>query len=114
LQIVDGPTAVPASNHALLLWVKDDLFVATPNPGLLSQMGSILEHPAANPFKASAFHNRVAAVYQDGAGWLFSGDFKKILAQHGSSPDRHAEALGILDFQDLVVNRREGTGRTET
>ncbi|MEA2691050.1 MAG: hypothetical protein QOJ16_437 [Acidobacteriota bacterium] len=116
LQIVDGPNAASAGadSHTLLLWVKDDLFVATPNAGLLSRMGSILEHPAANPFRQSGFHNRVAEVYRDGAGWLFSGDFKKLLAAHAPSPNSHAEALGILDFQDIVVNRREGSGRTET
>ncbi|HEV7518913.1 MAG TPA: FecR domain-containing protein, partial [Thermoanaerobaculia bacterium] len=114
LQIVDGPNAVPAGTHALLLWVKDDLFVATPNAALLAGMGSILEHPAANPFRQTGFHNRVAEIYRDGAGWLFSGDFKKLLAAHTPSPNSHAEALGILDFQDIVVNRREGSGRTET
>jgi ferric-dicitrate binding protein FerR (iron transport regulator) len=119
LQIVEGPNAVPASadKHTLLLWVKDDLFVATPSAALLSKMGSILEHPAANPFRQSGFHNRVAEVYRDGAGWLFSGDFKQLLAAHApssASSHNHAEALGILDFQDIVVNRREGSGRTET
>jgi hypothetical protein len=119
LQIVDSPNGAATSgasgdSHTLLLWVKDDVFVATPNAALLSRMGSILEHPAANPFRQAGFHNRVAESYQEGAGWLFAGDFKKLLAAHPQSPGSHAEALGILDFQDIVVNRREGSGRTAT
>ncbi len=94
--------------------MKDDVFVATPNAALLSRMGSILEHPEANPFRQAGFHNRVAESYQEGAGWLFAGDFKQLFAAHPQSPGSHAEALGILDFQDIVVNRREGSGRTAT
>jgi ferric-dicitrate binding protein FerR (iron transport regulator) len=117
LILVDGPNApnTPgADDHALYLWVKDDVFVATPSAALLTRMGSILAQPAANPFVQASFHNRVAQSYQEGAGWLFAGDLKKLFADHTSSPGSHAEALGILDFQDVIVDRHEGTGRTET
>ncbi|HZF14089.1 MAG TPA: FecR domain-containing protein [Thermoanaerobaculia bacterium] len=120
LILVDSPNAanIPntpgADDHALYLWVKDDLFVATPSAALLARMGQVLAQPAANPFRQASFHARVAQSYQEGAGWLFAGDLKKLLADHPGSPDSHAEALGILDFQDVIVDRHEGTGRTET
>jgi ferric-dicitrate binding protein FerR (iron transport regulator) len=116
LQIVDSPnvTPNPADTHTLLLWVQGDLFVATPSAALLAEMGTIVAQPAANPFLQAGFHNRVAESYQEGAGWLFAGDFQKLLAAHPPSADSHAEALGILDFQDVVLNRREGSGHTAT
>jgi ferric-dicitrate binding protein FerR (iron transport regulator) len=116
LQIVDSPNGTPSSTdtHTLLLWVQGNFFVATPSAALLAEMGTIVAQPAANPFLQAGFHNRVAESYQEGAGWLFAGDFQKLLAAHPPSAGSHAEALGILDFQDVVINRREGSGHTAT
>src|SRR4029079_7377071 len=98
------------SHDGLLVWIRDDLFVATPSAGLLARMASVLEHPEANPFRATAFHDKVAEAYGDGAGWLFSGDLKALIhdGPRAGESDRTAESLGILDLDHVIVDRREG------
>lgn len=122
LAIVDGPadspdTAPAAGNHPLLLWPAGGYVVAAPSAALLSKMAAVLAAPGANPFAGTPFHARVAAAYQDGAGWLFAGDLKAILARQGnpSAEDSSiAGALGLADLDGFVVDRREAPGRTET
>jgi hypothetical protein len=125
LTLVDGPpaaTTVPAATaagHALFLWPQGQFLVAAPSAALLSRMAGVLAQPGANPFVQSAFHARVAEAYRDGAGWLFAGDLKAILARRhggGSAPaaSATAEALGLLDLDGFVVDRREAPGKTET
>jgi hypothetical protein len=79
-------------------------------------MAAVLADPAASPFRATAFHDKLAASYGDGAGWLFAGDLKTLI-RHGHQPgevDRTAESLGILDLDHVIVDRREGPdGHTE-
>lgn len=116
LRVVDGPDGATTGDDVLLAWVSDDVLVATPTPALLARMGAVLADPAANPFAATSFHDRVAAAYADGAGWLFSGDLKTLI-RHGDRPgevDRTAESLGILDLDHFIVDRRDQGGRTET
>jgi len=119
LAIVDGPDAAPAAGHALLLWPQGPFFVAAPSAALLARVAAVLARPDANPFVRTAFHDRVAAAYRDGAGWLFAGDLRAILARrHGDgtapSDSSTAEALGLLDLDGFVVDRREGPGKSET
>ena len=121
LAIVDGPGAAPAVGHPLLLWPAGGYVVAAPSAALLSKMAAVLAAPGANPFAGTPFHQRVAAAYQEGAGWLFAGDLKAILARKGnpaaeaaSADSSLAGALGLADLDGFVVDRREAPGRTET
>ncbi len=112
-------TATPGEDHELLLWIGSDLFVASPSAALINQVAA--NGSGSNPFVASAFRNRVAASYQDGAGWLFSADLASLIGQsatvtNGESTEDHhiAETLGILDLDQFIVERRDVEGRTET
>ncbi|HEV7669953.1 MAG TPA: FecR domain-containing protein [Thermoanaerobaculia bacterium] len=114
-------TATAGEEHELLLYVGSDLFVASPNAALINQVAANSGAPAANPFVASAFRNRVADSYQDGAGWLFSADLASLIGGSTAvtngpdSEDHHmAETLGILDLDQFIVERRDVEGRTET
>lgn len=109
-------TATPGEEHELLLYVGSGLFVASTNPALINQVAG---HVAGgNPFVATPFRNRVAASYQDGAGWLFSADLASLLGENqaGESEEDHhlAESLGILDLDQFIVERRDVEDRTET
>ncbi len=113
LTIVDSPAAAPAGK-ALLLWPQGQYLVAAPTAALLAAEAAVLAQPAGNAFVQSTFHQRVATAYQDGVGWLFAGDLKAILARRPASGSSTAEALGLLDFDGIVIDRREVPGKTET
>ncbi|HXO22007.1 MAG TPA: FecR domain-containing protein [Thermoanaerobaculia bacterium] len=112
--VADSSAAGNAAGNGLLLWTHGDLFIAAVKADRLAKMGVILDHPEANPFRQTAFHDKVASAYKDGAGWLFSGDLKALLKQGGAAPSPQAEALGILDLDHFIVDRHEGDGRSET
>ncbi|HXU29647.1 MAG TPA: FecR domain-containing protein [Thermoanaerobaculia bacterium] len=121
IRIVESLPAVatPGEDKELLLWIGDDLFVATPSAALINQVTT--NAAGGNPFVATAFRNRVAASYQDGAGWLFSADLASLIGEsatvtNGENTEDHhmAETLGILDLDQFIVERRDMEGRTET
>ena len=122
LRIVDSLPAV-SNGHELLLYIGNGLFVASPSAALLGQVAGNAATPAANPFLGTAFHDRVADSYRDGAGWLFSADLATLIgsqvgsqtATAGASEERRtAEMLGVLDLDQFTIDRREVGDRTET
>ncbi|HYU32588.1 MAG TPA: FecR domain-containing protein [Thermoanaerobaculia bacterium] len=118
LQIVDDPASVPSGeSEKAWLWIGNGLFVATTDGDLLRSVAANA-NGAANPFAGSAFHNRVAEEYHDGANWLFSADLASFVGDHlaGSPADAQSEMekSGFSDLQYFVVNRREVDGTAET
>ncbi len=112
-------TSSAAEDRELILYVGSDLFVASPNAALINQVAA--NGSGANPFLETPFRNRVAASYQDGAGWLFSADLASLIGdssaeQGGAESEDHqvAETLGILDMDQFIVERRDLDGRAET
>ncbi len=121
LRIVEDPTAAGAAGsegEGMLLWVGDGLFVASPSAAGLARIATNLEGVEPNPFVRSGFRNRIAQSYEDGAGWLFAADLHSLVAEEGAEADsesaRQAEALGILDMESFIVDRREVEGKVET
>lgn len=117
IRIVESLPAVatPGEEHELLLFVGDGLFVASTNPASINQV--VANAAGGNPFVGTAFRNRVAASYQDGAGWLFSADLASLIGEGTATEgeDHHiAETLGILDLDQFIVERRDLEGRAET
>jgi ferric-dicitrate binding protein FerR (iron transport regulator) len=117
LQIIDDPATAPADGTAMLLYVHNGLFVASPSGAQIAQIAA-LAGGGTNPFAASSFHQRIAQDYQDGAGWLFAADLGTLVAkgqaQQSADARQRAEQLGILDLDHFIVDRREIGGRAET
>ncbi|HEV7506394.1 MAG TPA: FecR domain-containing protein [Thermoanaerobaculia bacterium] len=117
LRIIDDPATAPATGDAMLLYVHNGLFVASPSGTQIALIAS-LAAGGTNSFSASTFHQRIAQDYHDGAGWLFAADLGTLVAkgQAQKSADTHqkAEQLGILDLDHFIVDRREIDGRAET
>lgn len=115
LRIVENPTAAGADGDGMLLWVGDGLFVASPSSEGLARVAANLEGVEPNPFVGSGFRNRIAQSYEDGAGWLFAADLHSLVAEGQAEADaQEAEALGILDMESFIVDRREVAGKVET
>lgn len=113
LQIVTDPAAVPSGDsEKVWLWIGDGLFVATPDGDLLRNVAAVAGG-APNPFAGSAFHDRVAAEYRDGANWLFSADLAAFVNDEVEQ-DPEFGRTGFQDLQYFVINRREVDGTAET
>jgi ferric-dicitrate binding protein FerR (iron transport regulator) len=119
LRIVDDPASVPAGeSEQAWLWIGDGLFVATTDGDVLRTIAAVA-NGGANPFAGSAFHDRVATEYQDGAGWLFAADLASFVGDELADPDTPEdretfEKTGFTDLQYFVINRREVNGTAET
>src|SRR5207249_595877 len=72
----------------------------------------------------SAFHNRVAQVYQEGAGLVVAANLERLIAmkakpelQKGANAAQHESALkqlGILNLKYFVLDQTKLEGKTHT
>ena len=133
IRIVNDPYAVeaastisPKSNSSkaarteLFVWIRDDVFAASPQLETLRGFATTLSAPQSNAFVASAFHKRISEVYKDGAGLVVAADLEKIVSQ-AVSKDTEAGAerrlegfkqLGVMNLRHFVVEQKEAKGRT--
>ena len=122
IQFVDDPataTAAGEKNKQLFVWIQNDLFAASPDLQQLQR----LQQGGTNGFTSSPFHDRIAEVYQQGAGLVVAANLEKIIAQtkaqHSkeANADRHEEALnklGVLSVKYLVLDQNQSEGKTHT
>jgi hypothetical protein len=118
VKIVTNLAAVPAGgdSETVWLWIGNGLFAASPSGDLLRAVAANAGG-GANPFTGSAFYDRVADEYRDGANWLFSADLASFVGDHlATTPDDQAnlEKSGFRDLQYFIINRREIDGTAET
>jgi hypothetical protein len=85
-----------------------------------------LQRIAANTqsgFTSTAFRNRIADVYREGAGLIVAADLEKIIAQTKTARSgakdvaKHEEALsqlGVLNLKSFVLDQKETDGKTHT
>lgn len=104
----------------LFVWIGNDIFAASPQIELLRNLAATLNAPDANGFTRSAFYQRIADVYRDGAGLLVAADLEKIVAK-AISEDKEPNAerrregfdrLGITNLRHFVVEQKEVNGKT--
>lgn len=122
IRFVDDPLTATASGEKgkqLFVWIQNDLFAASPD---LQQLQS-LARGGTNGFTSSPFHNRIAEVYQQGAGLVVAANLERIIAQTTSQRSkepngvRHEEALnklGVLSVKYLVLDQNQSAGKTHT
>src|SRR6185369_5672690 len=71
IQFVEDPaTATPTSDDSkekLYVWIQDNLFAASPKLQQLQSLASAKANGVSS-FTAAPFRNRIAQVYQEGAG----------------------------------------------
>jgi FecR protein/Putative zinc-finger len=122
IRFVDDPSTAAAPTEkgkTIFVWIQNDLFVASPD----IQQLQALARGVTNNFTSSPFHNRIAEVYQQGAGLVVAANLEKIIAQtktqRSKEPNgiRHEEALnklGVLSVKYLVLDSSESGGKTHT
>ncbi len=114
LQIVHDPSALQSSpDRPFLVYLNNDMLVASPDAGELQRAATRIQQPSANHFAATPLYQQVAHSYQQGAGWLFCADMEQIVAQHVQDSGKQQLPPGIGDVRYLMMERREVGGKTE-
>jgi hypothetical protein len=115
LQLVHDPSAVtPASGESLLVYVDNDLLIASPDAGQLQQTAARVKQGATGTFAATPFYQQIAQAYQQGAEWLLSADMEQIVA-HDVPANGGSNKLpsGMSDVRYLTMEHREMGGKTD-
>ncbi len=121
---IDDPRTAQASAAAsgdkeLYVWIDGDVLVGSPK---LDQLQRIAANPQSN-FTSTAFRNRIADVYREGAGLVVAADLEKIIVHvktvHQNNPqaDKHEQAmnqLGVTNFKSFVLDQKQTDGKTHT
>ena len=115
-EIVDG-------NERLYLWIQNNLFVASPSLQQLQNVQAVIGGGGQSSFTATPFRNRIAQVYQEGAGLVVAANLEKVVADtradrmksnDGAKNESAMQQLGILSVKYFVLNQKEANGKTNT
>lgn len=116
LQLVRDPWAItPASNHPLLVYVSNGLFIASPDAGELQRTAMRVKQGGPSTFAGTPLHHQIEHSYQQGAEYLFCADMEQILAKNVQANSKgHELPPGIADVKYLTMEHREVGGKPET
>ncbi len=116
LQVVHDPWAVaPAANHPLLVYINNDLLIASPDLAELQRTAMRAKQGGASAFAGTAFHQQISQSYQQGAEYLFCADMEQIVAQNvQADSQKHDLPPGIADVRYLTMEHREVAGKSES
>jgi hypothetical protein len=117
--IDDPKTAQPVADSksgdkGVYVWINGDVLVASPK---LDELQRIANAPQSG-FASTAFRNRIADVYRDGAGIVVGADLDKILARvKTGDAAKHEQALtqlGVMNLKTFVLDQKKTGGKTHT
>jgi hypothetical protein len=130
IQFVKDPLTATAvatepgkKSDALYIWIENDLFAASPNLNQLQDLATIVQKGGTSSFTGTAFHNRVAQVYQEGAGLVVAANLERLIAKtkpelmKGAGAEQRESALkqlGILNLKYFVLDQTSLEGKTHT
>jgi hypothetical protein len=116
LETVRNPWAVtPAPGKPLLVYVSNDLLIASPDLAELQQVAMRARQHSAGSFAETPFYQEIARSYQQGAEWLFCADMEQIVAQNVQAGSKgHELPPGIGDVRYLTMEHREVGGKPES
>ncbi|HEV7684427.1 MAG TPA: FecR domain-containing protein [Pyrinomonadaceae bacterium] len=107
----------------LYVWIQKDLFAASPKLNQLQDLASIVQKGQTSSFTGTAFHNRVAQVYQEGAGLVVAANLERVIEKAKPDLTKGANAaqregalkqLGILNLKYFVLDQTTLEGKTHT
>ena len=127
IQFVENPmTAAPQSDdkrETLFVWIQENLMVASPKLEPIQGVGTALSTGNVTSFTATPFRNRIAQVYQEGAGLVVAANLEKVVTAtkdertKGPNADKQEAALnqlGILSVKYFVLDQKDTNGKTHT
>ncbi len=127
IEFVEDPStatapSTDAKSEKLYVWIQSNLFVASPKLQQLQNVAAIT-NGSASSFSSSPFHNRIAQVYQQGAGLVVAANLEKVVAntkaERAKGPDAEKQEtalnkLGILSVKYFVLDQKDNNGKTHT
>lgn len=104
----------------IFVWIQTDIFAAAPRIESLRGFAATLNAKQTNRTSDSSFHQRIADVYDDGAGLVIAADLEKIVSKavasgHTADDQRHVEGLkqlGVMNLRHFVAEQKEVNGKT--
>jgi len=123
---VDDPLA-PAmsasdSREQVYVWIQNDLLAASPKLEGLRNLAS-LSKGGSSAFTSTPFRERIAQVYQEGAGLVVAANLEKVVAATKAERAKGADAekresalnqLGVLSVKYFVLDQKDTDGKTHT
>ena len=127
IQFVEDPATANAaaddSKDKLYVWIQDNLFAASPKLQQLQGLATAKANGGVSSFTAAPFRNRIAQVYQEGAGLVVAANLEKVVAstkaERTKGPDAEKQEsalnqLGILSVKYFVLDQKDSNGKTHT
>ncbi|HEX6731865.1 MAG TPA: hypothetical protein VF074_17695, partial [Pyrinomonadaceae bacterium] len=116
-------SSVTGGKDELLIWIQNDLVAASPKLDQLQGLATLRTSGAVSSFTANPFRERIAKIYEEGAGLVIAANLEKVVAQtkgsrsKGPDAEKHENALnqlGILSVKYFVLDQKEVGGKTKT
>jgi hypothetical protein len=107
----------------LFVWIQGNLFAASPKLNQLQDLATTIQTGGTSSFTGTAFHNRIAQVYQEGAGLVVAANLERLIAKakpeitKGAGGEQRQSALqqlGILNLKYFVLDQTTLQGKTHT
>ena len=125
IQFVDDPANASASTTTdqMFVWIQNDLLVASPKLNQLQNVATLRASGGISSFTATPFRDRIASIYQEGAGLIVAADLERVVSQTksqraaSSEGQKHEAALnqlGLLNVKYFVLDQKETDGKTHT
>ncbi len=133
--IADPNTETPAAVipgkkvNELFVWIENDLFAASPKLQQLQAVTSVVRGGGQSGFTSTAFHNRIAQVYQEGAGLVVAANLERLIEKakpellksavtkettSAAQSENALKQLGILNLKYFVLDQKKANGKTQT
>jgi hypothetical protein len=89
----------------------------------LQSVATAINNGNVSSFSSTPFHNRIAQVYQEGAGLLVAANLEKVVektkAERAKGPDAAKQEsalnqLGLLSVKYFVLDQKDSNGKTHT
>src|SRR4029453_16540131 len=126
IQFVDDPSSASGSsttNDEMFVWIQNNLLVASPKLGQLQSVAKLQADGGNSSFATSPFRDRIASIYQEGAGLIVAADLERVVSQTKSQRTATTDAqknkaalnkLGLLNVKYFVLDQKETDGKTHT
>ena len=118
IQFIENPataTATGDKQDKLYVWIQANLFAASPKLQQLQNLATVMASGSTSSFTATSFRNRIAQVYQEGAGLVVAANLEKVVAQtkaeRSKGPDAEKREAALKYF---VLDQKDTNGKTHT